>query len=277
MKYKVCYVGNYYKIPEMILFNHNLKLNSIICEEEKLNEDITTFSLVRNVPAYTVDTKAKLIELLKREEKKVDFFIMCSFGKRVPMECLSSLKIFNIHYSQLPYYKGRHPTYWATVCGEKEIGITLHLITDKIDEGEIIGQEKIPYYLWMNETMLFDKLTEKIPVLLDYCIKYIENKKNTIINVKGYYYPIVSEREYTINLENDSFEVIFNKVRAQSKYKGAKINIKNNIYWLKEIKFIKYKLKQSHCIIDDNTLLIKYNDDICIKAVKFEKEKMVIK
>jgi UDP-4-amino-4-deoxy-L-arabinose formyltransferase/UDP-glucuronic acid dehydrogenase (UDP-4-keto-hexauronic acid decarboxylating) len=49
----------------------------------------------------------------------------------------------NLHGSLLPAYRGRAPVNWAIINGEKETGITFHYMTEKVDAGPIISQERI--------------------------------------------------------------------------------------------------------------------------------------
>ena len=50
----------------------------------------------------------------------------------------------NLHGSLLPKYRGRCPINWVLVNGEKETGVTLHYMTPRPDDGDIVCQEKIP-------------------------------------------------------------------------------------------------------------------------------------
>jgi len=54
------------------------------------------------------------------------------------------LGAFNLHGSLLPAYRGRAPINWALVRGEAETGITLHAMTPKPDDGDILGQTRLP-------------------------------------------------------------------------------------------------------------------------------------
>jgi UDP-4-amino-4-deoxy-L-arabinose formyltransferase/UDP-glucuronic acid dehydrogenase (UDP-4-keto-hexauronic acid decarboxylating) len=50
----------------------------------------------------------------------------------------------NLHGSLLPRYRGRCPINWVLVNGETETGVTLHYMTVKPDDGDIVGRKKIP-------------------------------------------------------------------------------------------------------------------------------------
>lgn len=51
--------------------------------------------------------------------------------------------IINIHGSYLPYYRGLLPSFWVLFNKEKETGATVHYMSEKIDDGDIILQEKV--------------------------------------------------------------------------------------------------------------------------------------
>lgn len=46
----------------------------------------------------------------------------------------------NFHGSLLPKYRGRTPHVWAIINGEKECGITAHLMSAECDDGDIVKQ-----------------------------------------------------------------------------------------------------------------------------------------
>jgi len=63
----------------------------------------------------------------------------------VPKEVLgkTNLLAINCHYALLPKHPGRNAEAWAIYEGDKEAGITWHLMTSDIDAGDIISQEHL--------------------------------------------------------------------------------------------------------------------------------------
>jgi len=58
-------------------------------------------------------------------------------------ELISSFrKVINYHSSILPKYKGLNSTLWSIFCKEKYTGFSYHYINNKIDNGNIVYQEK---------------------------------------------------------------------------------------------------------------------------------------
>jgi methionyl-tRNA formyltransferase len=56
----------------------------------------------------------------------------------------AKLGCINIHNGMLPRYRGMLPNFWQMYHGEHEVGITVHEINKKLDDGRIILQEKVP-------------------------------------------------------------------------------------------------------------------------------------
>jgi methionyl-tRNA formyltransferase len=50
----------------------------------------------------------------------------------------------NLHPSLLPRYRGRAPVNWAILHGEREIGLTAHLVDEGMDSGDVLAQRRIP-------------------------------------------------------------------------------------------------------------------------------------
>lgn len=53
-------------------------------------------------------------------------------------------RMLNIHPSLLPLYPGLHTHRRAIEAGDKEAGVTVHLVTTGLDEGPALGQARVP-------------------------------------------------------------------------------------------------------------------------------------
>jgi methionyl-tRNA formyltransferase len=91
-----------------------------------------------------------------------DFLFSFYFREMIQARFLEipRLGAYNLHGSLLPKYRGRAPINWVLVKGESETGVTLHGMTPKPDDGDIVGQTPIPI-AW-DETAL--TLTRKAAV-----------------------------------------------------------------------------------------------------------------
>lgn len=75
-----------------------------------------------------------------------DFLLSFYFREMIQARFLEvpRLGAYNLHGSLLPRYRGRAPINWVLVKGERETGITLHAMTPKPDDGDILAQAPIP-------------------------------------------------------------------------------------------------------------------------------------
>ena len=64
-------------------------------------------------------------------------------------------KIFNLHPSLLPKYRGCSSLTWAMIEGEKKAGFTYHYVDEGCDTGKVILQESIAIEEWDTQQTLY--------------------------------------------------------------------------------------------------------------------------
>ena len=67
-------------------------------------------------------------------------------------------KIFNLHPSLLPEYKGCSSLTWSIINGEKLTGFTYHYIDEKVDTGNIIFQKAMTIEEWDTQATLYHRV-----------------------------------------------------------------------------------------------------------------------
>ena len=73
----------------------------------------------------------------------VDLVVCCLFNRVLDGAFIDSFKYcVNFHPSLLPNYRGPEPIYWGLLNNEAEFGLSLHHITERIDDGDIISQSR---------------------------------------------------------------------------------------------------------------------------------------
>lgn len=68
-------------------------------------------------------------------------FFSLEFDQLVKPEKFKNARMFNIHFSMLPQYKGMYTAALPILNGERESGVTFHRISSGIDTGDIIDQQ----------------------------------------------------------------------------------------------------------------------------------------
>ena len=83
------------------------------------------------------------------QEQKIEWIVLAGFLRKIELPIVSAFenKIFNIHPSLLPKYGGKgmygKKVHEAVIAnGDRESGISIHLVNSEFDKGEIILQAK---------------------------------------------------------------------------------------------------------------------------------------
>jgi len=71
-------------------------------------------------------------------------FISLEFDKIISPSKFHNARLYNIHFSKLPAYRGVYTSALPLLYGEKESGVTLHEIDAGIDTGDLIDQIVFP-------------------------------------------------------------------------------------------------------------------------------------
>ncbi len=69
--------------------------------------------------------------------------VACPYILKEPLLGLLRHGCVNIHHAPLPRYKGMMPTFWQMYHGEKKVGVTIHSMAAKVDEGAALLQTEI--------------------------------------------------------------------------------------------------------------------------------------
>ena len=160
---------------------------------------------IKKLHASNVNSN-EFLKTLKR--LKPDLGIIANFGQILNNRLLSipCHGFINYHPSLLPKYRGPNPLPEILINGETYSGVTWHLVTEKIDQGDILAQEK--FKIKLKDTIedlqkksfsiagellygLFDEFEEgtvnKIPqneAEATYCSKMTKEKRDKLRNMR---------------------------------------------------------------------------------------------
>jgi methionyl-tRNA formyltransferase len=84
------------------------------------------------------------LEILKSHQP--DVTVVAAYGQILPAAVLQTARVasLNIHGSILPQYRGAAPIHYAVMAGEKETGVTIMYMNEKLDEGDMLLTKKTP-------------------------------------------------------------------------------------------------------------------------------------
>jgi methionyl-tRNA formyltransferase len=73
-------------------------------------------------------------------DRSADVAVVVAYGRILPRDVLDATRLgfVNVHASLLPKYRGAAPITWAVVNGEPETGVTLMLLDEGMDTGDML-------------------------------------------------------------------------------------------------------------------------------------------
>ncbi len=169
---------------------------------------------VHMAPSFNDDAVYEAIRSLSP-----DFLFSFYFREMIQARFLDlpRLGAYNLHGSLLPKYRGRAPLNWVLVKGETETGITLHAMTPKPDDGDIVAQARLP--IDRDETALSltrkaavagrSLVREALPGLVDGTVRRINQKTLGPSTYFGGRKPADSRLAFAMTVQE-----AFNQVRA---------------------------------------------------------------
>ena len=157
-----------------VLLAHGVDVRLVLTHKDNPKENIWFDSVrelaeLHGIPVMTPDNP-NVPEVVERiRELQPDFFFSFYYREMLKCELLDIPKAgaLNMHGSLLPKYRGRVPVNWAIIHGERKTGATLHYMTEKPDNGDIVAQQAVP--ILPNDTAfeVFNKVTMAAEMALD--------------------------------------------------------------------------------------------------------------
>jgi methionyl-tRNA formyltransferase len=110
------------------------------------------------IPVLAPDQTSQLKDRLKN--LRAEAGILVAYGKLVPKEVIDALPrgIINIHPSLLPKHRGSMPVESVILTGEKQTGVSLMRLAEKMDAGPLYAQQKLPVRENITKQELADSL-----------------------------------------------------------------------------------------------------------------------
>jgi methionyl-tRNA formyltransferase len=99
----------------------------------------------QNIPFIQPATVSSEEGVAFLREKAPDFLFSFSYSRIVKGFVLSEAKVIalNVHFAELPQYRGCLPIVYALANGDPHVGVTLHIMDEGIDTGAILDQAQV--------------------------------------------------------------------------------------------------------------------------------------
>lgn len=156
------------------LLDHGFDIQAVFTHKNDPNENLWFGSVTETaaeigLPVFAPDdiNHPLWVERLRTFAPDIifSFYYRSMIGKEI-LE-IPSRGCLNLHGSLLPRYRGRCPVNWVLINGESETGVTLHYMNELPDNGDIVGQERVPITDKDTALSLHHKLNSAAGRLLD--------------------------------------------------------------------------------------------------------------
>lgn len=130
-------------------FQNSSKAQVALVASNKIDAFVLERAKKFDVPTFTFSRKEMEADVLlsKLQEQKIDWVILAGFLLKIPADLIRAFpnRMVNIHPALLPKHGGKgmygHHVHEAVkAAGDTETGITIHLVNEHYDEGNIIFQ-----------------------------------------------------------------------------------------------------------------------------------------
>ncbi len=152
-----------------------------------------------------------------------DLIAVTAYGEIFPLSMLKipPLGCINVHASLLPRYRGAAPINWAIASGEKETGVSIMLMNEGMDTGDVLAQRKI----LIGEEETAEELSSRLSVEGAELLLETINRIKEISPVKqddreATYAPLLSRKSGEVDWRRNA-EEIKNLARAMTPWPGA--------------------------------------------------------
>lgn len=92
----------------------------------------------------SISTPVNIMDFSEESFRKCDVIFLPEYRKIIPEKYTSKFIMINCHGGILPKWRGSAANAWAIMNGEKEIGFSIHRVSDELDGGEIYYVKHIP-------------------------------------------------------------------------------------------------------------------------------------
>jgi len=185
-------------------------------------------------------------------------FISLEFDRIIKPKYFNTDKLYNIHFSLLPKYKGMYTSVFPLLNGETQSGVTLHCIDEGIDTGDIISQLKF-------EIGIKDTCRDLYFKYLKFGFELFKRSINDLLNGKF----IVKKQSHLDSTYNSKNSLDFNNINIDLNKTSFEIHNQIRAFIFKE-----YQLPSlNNYFITKSTLT---DEKIAKKYFREQREKLIL-
>ena len=241
---------------------------------------VKQFCQEHNIPILQPDKIRNNTEFIN-ELKKInpDFIVTAAYGKILPIEILDIPKIapLNVHASLLPKYRGAAPIQWSIINGETVTGVTIMVMDEGMDTGDMLLKEEIQIEPKETYGTLYDKLRILGGQVIVKALSDYDNLERKEQGDDCSLAPLIEKSLGKIDWNKDAIS-IHNLVRGLNPMPGAYFSINDKTYkvWETEVIDKNSNLKPGEIVLQnpkEGLIIQTGNGQLSIKTIQAQNSK----
>jgi len=129
--------------------------------DQFVNQRVAAFVQQTNI-SFTEEknTEQDVYQWLKKGNYDVCFILGYSWLIRLDRLKNNTTLLFNIHFGPLPGFRGPVPVFWQLKKGINSVGLTIHRLSEKFDDGPVVWMKESPNLSHYNYQSVNDLLSQ---------------------------------------------------------------------------------------------------------------------
>ena len=199
-----------------------------------------------SLPLLTMPINQSIIEIAWREQIPVwdvyhlshketydvlasyqpDMICVVCFSQRIPRSILDLPRsgCLNVHPSLLPANRGPEPLFWTFREGHETTGVTIHVMSEEMDSGDILAQEAVAVPDGISYEQLESQLAHIGGTLLAKTVWDVYRGNATYTSqdeTKSYYHSFPSNEDFVVQADEWDARHAYNFIQGVGHWNGA--------------------------------------------------------
>jgi len=191
---------------------------------------VAEWGAAHNIDVIKPDTFKDEAFLPVLEKYNPEIIVVIAYGKILPKYVLDyPQKAINIHFSLLPKYRGAAPVQRAIINGENETGVSVQLMAEKLDAGDILHTIKTQIHEFETSGELFERLGILGAEAIDFTLGNLESIKPLHQDEsEASLAPMLTKEDSLIDFSKTPGEII-NHIRGYNPHPAARMTYNGDV------------------------------------------------
>jgi methionyl-tRNA formyltransferase len=166
----------------------------------------------RKIPVFAPENPNSPGFLRKLCALEPDLLLAVGYTQRLRKQALAVPRLLaaNFHASLLPAYRGKHPVFWALRHGERFVGMTVHVMDEGLDTGDILYQVRVRTRKTDTVGAAYDRVMDKSVGLVRRLVEDVAAgrlKRTPQSRAGASYFSSTSEDDFRIDWRREAAEI----------------------------------------------------------------------